>query len=81
MLLGFNTNVLYNGKTYHVQTEDEGIDSPVINTLLYYQGEILCSKKTSYADLVGQPHLKEQLLQLMKEQHRKMIKELMKGKY
>lgn len=76
MLIGYNTNVKYKGKTYHVQTEDSGPANPQIVTLLYHQGAILASKKTNYAHLIGQPDLEDKLRNLMKQQHREMIMEL-----
>ena len=80
MLIGFNTNVPYKGKVYHVQTEDGGLSNPSIVTLLYFQGAILRSVKTGYAHIVGQPRFEEQLRDLMKHQHREMIRALVKGK-
>jgi hypothetical protein len=53
MLGGFNTNIRYQQRLYHVQTEDGGADSPSIVTLLYQGGAILFSKKRSYEDLLG----------------------------
>jgi hypothetical protein len=81
MLVGYNTNVSYKGTVYHVQTEDSGIRNPHIITLLYDKGTILASKKISYADIVTAPDYKEQVRELMKNQHKAMIKELISGKY
>ncbi len=79
MLVGYNTNVPYKGNLYHVQTEDNGIKNPVIITLLYIKGTILASKKTNYAHLLSDPGCKEAVRELMKEQHKTMIKELIRG--
>jgi hypothetical protein len=79
MLVGYNTNVPYKGNLYHVQTEDNGTKNPVIITLLYVKGTILASKKTSYAHLVSDPGCKDAVRELMKEQHKTMIKELLRG--
>ncbi len=79
--MGFNTNVPYRGRLYHVQTEDNGPRNPVIVTLLYYQGAILASKKTSYAHLLEEPQCEEKVQALMKAQHKGMIKELLRGSY
>ncbi|MFZ2197863.1 MAG: hypothetical protein WAV13_09035 [Thermodesulfovibrionales bacterium] len=81
MLIGYNTNVPYKGEIYHVQTEDSGLKSPVIITLLYLKGTILASKKTSYSDLVASPDYKEKVRELMKEQHKAMLRELIAGKH
>ncbi|MEW6108897.1 MAG: hypothetical protein AB1632_07000 [Nitrospirota bacterium] len=81
MLVGYNTNVTYKGNVYHVQTEDSGLKNPVIITLLYLKGTILSSKKISYANIAASPDYKEKIRELMKEQHKSMIKELIAGKY
>jgi hypothetical protein len=80
MLIGYNTNVPYKGKQYHVQTEDNGIASPFVVTLLYCQGAILRSVKTGYAHIIGHPDFESELRKLMKHQHREMIRELITGK-
>ena len=41
MVLGFNHNIKHNGKVYHIQTEDSGVKSPNILTLLYQGPGIL----------------------------------------
>jgi hypothetical protein len=79
MLIGYNTNVPYKGNLYHVQTEDNGTKNPVVITLLYIRGTILASKKTSYAHLLSDPAWLEAVRKLMKEQHKDMIKELLRG--
>ena len=81
MLVGYNTNVPYKGRLYHVQTEDNGLKNPLVITLLYYKGTILASKKSSYAELVSLPDYKEKVRELMKEQHKAMMKELIRGVY
>jgi len=81
MKVGFNTNVPYKGKTYHVQTEDCGIKNPVVLTLLYYEGAILASRKTSYGPFVGSPEMGMKVQELMKLQHKIMIKELISGRH
>jgi len=81
MLVGYNTNISYQGTVYHVQTEDSGVRNPHIITLLYDKGTILARKKTSYADIAETPDYEEKVRELMKEQHKVMIKELIHGKH
>jgi hypothetical protein len=81
MLVGYNTNVPYKGKIYHVQTEDNGIRNPVIITLLYFKGRILASKKINYSHLADSPDYEVTVRELMKEQHKTIIKELIRGRY
>jgi hypothetical protein len=81
MILGFNHNVMYKGEVFHVQTEDSGIKSPHIITLLYRGGVILCSKKTSYADILSMDNLDSVLEELMKAQHKEMMRRLKSGEF
>ncbi|MDA8083840.1 MAG: hypothetical protein M0024_09320 [Nitrospiraceae bacterium] len=81
MLVGYNTNIPYKGNLYHVQTEDSGLKNPVITTLLYFKGTILSSKKISYAHIAANPDYKEKVRELMKEQHKAMMKELISGRH
>ena len=78
---GFNHNVKYKGTIYHVQTEDSGVNNPHIITHLFVGGNILASKKTSYADVVGAENLQQVVRQLMEEQHKEMLRNLINGTY
>jgi hypothetical protein len=80
MIMGLNTDVEYQGKTYHVQTEDSGRQNPTIATILFQSGAILASRKTSYADIVNAEDLPAVVKGLMNEQHRKMIQDLQAGR-
>ena len=79
MIGGFNTNVKYQGRTFHVQTEDSGHANPKIITLLYEGGVILTSKKSSYEDRVSAENLESVVKELMEEQHREMVQALKNG--
>jgi len=78
---GFNHNVRHKGHGYHVQTEDSGAEIAHVITHLFQGGNILASKKTSYADLRGTPDLKAQVRLLMEEQHRQMLRQLVNGAF
>jgi len=79
MVVGFNHNFRYKGVVYHIQTEDGGLKSPNIITLLYRGGNILASKKTSYADITRVDNLVKVVEALMKDQHREMLRRLKDG--
>src|SRR5689334_3314646 len=70
MITGFNTDIEHDGVTYHVQTEDKGLDSPVILSLVYTGGTILASKRSPYEDLIAQGFSDEALAERLKRQHR-----------
>ena len=81
MVPGFNTDFKYRGETYHVQTEDNGVGNPVVVTLLYHKGAILASRRTPYHDLVGKPGFEQELMALMKNQHKDLMRALLAGAY
>ncbi|MFT3914326.1 MAG: hypothetical protein QM704_09480 [Anaeromyxobacteraceae bacterium] len=81
MVVGFNHNIKHKGKMYHIQTEDSGLENPHIITHLFVGGNILASKKTSYADIVGADNLATVVRELMEEQHKEMLRNLINGVY
>jgi len=81
MVVGFNHNIKHAGRVYHVQTEDSGLDNPHVITHLFVGGNILASKKTSYADIVGADNLADVVRELMEEQHKEMLRNLINGVY
>ncbi|PLX92352.1 MAG: hypothetical protein C0619_06120 [Desulfuromonas sp.] len=81
MIVGFNHNITYQGVCFHVQTEDSGVRSPHLITLLYHGGTIICSQKTSYADILNVDDLDKVVEDLAKEQHKGMLRRLKKGEF
>jgi hypothetical protein len=70
VITGFNTDIEHDGVVYHVQTEDKGLDSPIILSLVYVGGTILASKRSPYADLIEQGFSDEALSERLKRQHK-----------
>lgn len=70
MITGFNTDIEHDGVIYHVQTEDKGLDTPIILSLVYVGGAILASKRAPYEDLIAQGFSDEVLSERLKRQHR-----------
>ncbi len=81
MVVGFNHNIKHNGKVYHIQTEDSGVETPHIITLLYVGGNIMSREKTSYADIIKVDNLEAVVKELMEEQHKMMLKKLVSGTF
>lgn len=81
MVLGYNHNLMYKGEVFHVQTEDSGVANPHIITLLYRGGVIISSKKTSYSDILKMDNLEMVVEELMKEQHKDMMRRLKAGEF
>ena len=70
MITGFNTDIEHEGVVYHVQTEDKGLDAPIILSLVYVGGTILASKRSPYEDLIATGFSDEVLAERLKRQHR-----------
>ena len=70
MITGFNTDIEYQGVIYHVQTEDKGLESPIILSLVYSGGAILASKRSPYEDLIREGFSDEALAERLKRQHK-----------
>lgn len=81
MLSGINTDIQYKGQVYHVQTEDGGPENPIITTLLFKGGAIFSSKKTHYEEILQSESYQEVVRELMKEQHKNMVRDLAAGKF
>jgi len=81
MIPGFNHNVRYKGRIYHVQTEDSGERNPHITTLLYQGGTILARKRTSYADILSSAQRGAVVRDLMEKQHKEMLRLLKSGRF
>lgn len=82
MITGFNTDIKHGDKVYHIQTEDKGLGNPYIESLVYVGGEILASKKTSYAEQIKGGGADEKWIGgLMEQQHRTMIAAIKRGRF
>jgi len=81
MVPGYNHNIFYKGVAFHIQTEDSGIRNPQITTLLYRGGSIIASKKTDYSDIIMAEMLEKVVEDLMKEQHKEMLRRLKSGEF
>jgi hypothetical protein len=80
--VGFNNNVKYKDHTYHIQTEDSGLDKPHIITHLFADGgRIIKSHKREYAAEVKRPDVAQHVRNLMKGQQVEMAIMLREGKF
>jgi hypothetical protein len=70
VITGFNTDIEHDGVVYHVQTEDKGLESPLILSLVYSGGAILASKRSRYEDLIEAGFDEEALTKRLQRQHR-----------
>ncbi|HEX3100168.1 MAG TPA: hypothetical protein VHQ01_00175 [Pyrinomonadaceae bacterium] len=70
MISGFNTDVQFENTVYHVQTEDKGLKSRLIVSLVYDRGTILASKRVSYDDLADGKFDEKELNERLNRQHK-----------
>ena len=69
VITGFNTDIEHEGVVYHVQTEDKGLESPLILSLVYVGGAILAAKRSRYEDLIAAGFDEDVLSKRLKRQH------------
>ena len=81
MITGFNTDVDYKGVVFHVQTEDKGLENPVIESLIYKGGEILGSRRIPYSEMMKSGYDEKAVVKLMEDQHQTMIQEIRQGRF
>jgi hypothetical protein len=81
--MGFNNNIQFQGHTFHVQTEDSGLDSPHIITHLFADGgRVIKSHKRSYASAIDtETDIASYVRELMKAQHLEMVLLLREGRF
>ena len=80
MITGYNTDVRHNEVVFHVQTEDKGASNPFIESLVYVGGQVLASKRASYAELLAEGKEEKEIIAFMDHQHRTMIAAIRHGK-
>jgi hypothetical protein len=80
MIFGHNTNVSVGKSSYHVQTEDAGTASALIDTTVYGGGRVLHRRTNNYLDLLPLNPDREAALKLrLDEQHRQVLEEIRSG--
>ncbi len=85
MLPGFNHNVRFNNRLYHVQTEDNGLRMASVVTQVFLAGQVLALEKTSYQDLLEGGRLEgkgsDEIRFRMQEQHKMLLKRVAEGAF
>ena len=69
VISGFNTDIKVGNTVYHVQTEDKGLKSRLILSLVYNKGTILASKRVNYDDLANGAFDEKKLTERVNRQH------------
>ena len=80
MLFGHNTDVKVGETVYHVQTEDRGTATALIDTTVYCRGCVLHRRTNNYMDLLPlDPDRENFLKKRIDEQHRSVAEEIRSG--
>ena len=81
MIPGYNHNIDYAEKVFHVQTEDSGPTSFTITTEIFIGGNVIESRKQVYCEGQESCPSDGDLRELMQTQHKAMMKELVNGAF
>lgn len=81
MITGYNTDVPHQDQVLHVQTEDKGVETAWIESLVYAGGQILARKRSSYRKLIDAGKGRAAISELMDRQHRLVIAEIRRGRF
>lgn len=81
MQKGFNSDVNVKGKTYHVQTEDWGVEKAYIMSRIFLNGAVVKSIKTSYEQIFSRGPVShgEAIKVALKNQHHQILDQLISG--
>lgn len=82
MVKGFNSDIVLQGNSYHVQTEDWGNKNPYLVSRVYQNGAVVKSIKTAYHEVLPPEYFRDQkTIQLaMQLQHEQILDLLLSGK-
>ncbi len=81
MQKGFNSDISYKGDTYHVQTEDWGVQNPFFVSQVFHHGAVLRTIKIPYAKVLprGLASDKSSILVALETQHFSILDLLVSG--
>ena len=81
VLTGFNSNTEYQGRVFHVQTEDGGEARPYVTTHVFLEGTVVASIRLDYPSDLKSSDLSVRVRELMERQHATMLDGLKRGEW
>jgi hypothetical protein len=81
MITGYNTDIRHGEVVLHVQTEDKGLDNPYLESVIYVRGQVLATKRTSYASLLEEGKGEREIATMMEHQHRTILAAIRAGRF
>lgn len=81
MLQGYNSDILYKGSSYHIQTEDWGLSNPFFVSQIFRDGAVIKSIKLSYTKVLPKGlHSDSRSIQIaLESQHQSILDLLLSG--
>jgi hypothetical protein len=76
-VVGYNHNVRYHGRIFHVQSEDSGPGIPRVFTHLFHEGTILVTRKHEYDISADEDLVRVEMQKL----HKSVMKDLTRGEF
>ena len=84
MLSGYNHNIVHEGQTFHIQTEDFGRNRSFFLAQVFLGGALVAKERHSYAELTQREHEEgptDPIRKRMQAFHTKIIQNLKDGVY
>lgn len=85
MLHGYNNDIEYRGKEFHIQTEDLGESIGKIESQIFHEGQILDTETVSYESVIEESgedeNVKKKLKSLLQATHKGLYERLVSGEY
>jgi hypothetical protein len=80
LCVGFNHNVHFRGRVFHVQSEDLGARYAYAITHVFDDaGRVVKTRKLSYAEFQADSQVMNQIHQLLRAQHTRVVEEVAQG--
>jgi hypothetical protein len=81
MQKGFNSDIEFRGKTYHIQTEDWGLANPFLVSRVFSGGAVLKTVKTPYDEALKNESLRnvDAVQAALKKQHNRICDLVFQG--
>jgi hypothetical protein len=85
MQKGFNSDIVFRGLNFHVQTEDWGLENPYLVSRVYQDGAVIKSVKTPYSEVLGFGRIHRHsvdpntIREALRDQHEKILDLLLSG--
>jgi hypothetical protein len=77
---GLSSEIIRAGLSLLVQTQEMGVVSCYIETLVYHNGRLVYSRKTPYTRSLQDPAGEARLSALIEDEHREILKDLAAGR-